>query len=99
MLGQTVEDANTVLSVGSADFSQPLGDTDFSDFPVPSLPWSPIQPAAPPGVNRPGFVIDPENDDMIGMHDVVDWESSDVMGMQGVVDWGYIDAMGTHDVV
>lgn len=99
MPGQTVEDANTVLSVGSADILQPLGDIDFSDFPVPSLPWSPIQPAAPPGVNRPGFAIDPENDDTIGMHDVVDWESSDVMGVQDVVDWENSDAMGTHDVV
>ena len=113
MPGQTVEDANSVLSSGSADFLQPLGEIDFSEFPVPSLPWGPLQPPAPPGATQPGFVMDPENDDVtgvdavvdwesndvMGMQDVVDWENSDVMGMQDVVDWENSDVMGTHDVV
>lgn len=70
--GQAIEGVGTVISVGSADFQQPLDEIDWANFPLPSpsafsIPWSPQQPA-PPGATQPGSVTDLVNDDMMGMY-------------------------------
>lgn len=74
--GQNVEDANTVISFGSAEFLQPLEEPDWSGFPLRSpsalsLHWSPQQPPSPTAVIQDGVMMEWENSGMMGMHDIV----------------------------
>lgn len=74
--GESTEDVDTLNAAGSADFQQPFEDLDWSGFPFPSpsvlsLPWSLHQSPTPQGVNQAGAMMELENSDMMGMHDMV----------------------------